>query len=156
MYSKKKKNPTKNTANIVRSGYRRGFRINQRRFVFSPMQKFSAVRKDDAGEYYCRAKNDAGHAECGPQMMEVCKCVTQGRYSITWRNCLLRSDDWLNSSATNSVSISSPRHSTDDINIAGIILGVLVVVVVLLCITVGICCAYKRGYFTSQKQTGNK
>ena len=46
--------------------------------------------------------------------------------------------------------------SSDDINIAGIVLGVLVVVVVLLCITVGICCAYKRGYFASQKQTGNK
>ncbi|XP_014053111.1 junctional adhesion molecule 3B [Salmo salar] len=76
--------------------------------------KFSAVRKDDSGEYFCRAKNDAGHSECGPQMMEV--------YNI---------------------------------NIAGIILGVLVVVVVLLCITVGICCAYKRGYFVSQKQTGN-
>uniref|UniRef100_A0A4W5NFE8 Junctional adhesion molecule 3b n=1 Tax=Hucho hucho TaxID=62062 RepID=A0A4W5NFE8_9TELE len=76
--------------------------------------KFSAVRKDDSGEYFCRAKNDAGHSECGPQTMEV--------YNI---------------------------------NIAGIILGVLVVVVVLLCITVGICCAYKRGYFVSQKQTGN-
>lgn len=76
--------------------------------------KFSAVRKEDAGEYYCRAKNEAGISECGPQMMEVY-----------------------------------------DINIAGIILGVVVVVMVLLCITVGIFCAYKRGYFTSQKQTGN-
>ena len=45
---------------------------------------------------------------------------------------------------------------SDDINIAGIVMGVLVVVVVLLCITVGICCAYKRGYFASQTQTGNK
>lgn len=41
-----------------------------------PMQKFIAVRKEDAGEYYCRAKNDAGYAECRPQMMEVCKCVS--------------------------------------------------------------------------------
>ncbi|XP_064207135.1 junctional adhesion molecule 3B [Anguilla rostrata] len=47
------------------------------------------------------------------------------------------------------------RVWVNDINVAGIILGVLVVVVVLLCITVGICCAYKRGYFASQKQTGN-
>ncbi|KAG7483563.1 hypothetical protein MATL_G00039740 [Megalops atlanticus] len=76
--------------------------------------KFSAVRKEDAGEYYCKAKNDAGHSQCGPQMMEVY-----------------------------------------DINIAGIVLGVLVIVLVLLSITVGICCAYKRGYFTSQQQTGN-
>ncbi|XP_042566824.1 junctional adhesion molecule 3B [Cyprinus carpio] len=75
--------------------------------------KFSAVKKEDAGEYYCRAKNEAGSSECGPQMMEVY-----------------------------------------DINIAGIILGVVVVVTVLLCIIVGIFCAYKRGYFTSQKQTG--
>ncbi|KAJ7996932.1 hypothetical protein DPEC_G00223640 [Dallia pectoralis] len=76
--------------------------------------KFSAARKDDSGEYFCRAKNDAGQSECAPQKMEVY-----------------------------------------DVNIAGIVLGVLVVVVVLLCITVGICCAYKRGYFASQKQTGN-
>ncbi|KAJ8398974.1 hypothetical protein AAFF_G00416410 [Aldrovandia affinis] len=82
--------------------------------VISGTLKFSAVRKEDAGEYYCKAKNDAGHAECGPQKMEVY-----------------------------------------DYNIIGIVLGVLVVVVVLLCITVGICCAYKRGYFASQKQTGN-
>ncbi|MBN3318263.1 JAM3 protein, partial [Atractosteus spatula] len=76
--------------------------------------KFSAVRKEDAGEYFCRAKNQAGEAQCGPQMMEVY-----------------------------------------DLNITGIILGVLVVVVVLVCITVGICCAYKRGYLVSKKQTGN-
>ncbi|KAI4891410.1 hypothetical protein NFI96_026104, partial [Prochilodus magdalenae] len=76
--------------------------------------KFSAVRKEDAGQYYCRAKNEAGVSECGPQMMEVY-----------------------------------------DLNVAGIVLGVLVVVVVLLCITVGICCAYRRGYFAPQKQTGN-
>ncbi|XP_036444547.1 junctional adhesion molecule 3B [Colossoma macropomum] len=76
--------------------------------------KFSAVRKEDAGQYYCRAKNDAGVSVCTPQMMEVY-----------------------------------------DINIAGIVLGVLVVVVVLLCITVGIFCAYRRGYFASQKQMGS-
>lgn len=40
------------------------------------LQKFTAVRKEDAGEYFCRAKNDAGYAECLPQTMEVCKCVT--------------------------------------------------------------------------------
>uniref|UniRef100_A0A667X7E4 Junctional adhesion molecule 3 n=1 Tax=Myripristis murdjan TaxID=586833 RepID=A0A667X7E4_9TELE len=33
--------------------------------------KFRRVRKEDAGEYYCQAKNDAGHAQCPPQMMEV-------------------------------------------------------------------------------------
>uniref|UniRef100_A0A8P4K3X7 Ig-like domain-containing protein n=1 Tax=Dicentrarchus labrax TaxID=13489 RepID=A0A8P4K3X7_DICLA len=76
--------------------------------------KFIAVRKEDAGEYFCRAKNDAGHSECPSQQMEVY-----------------------------------------DIDVVGIALGVLVVVVVLLCITVGICCAYKRGFFSSQKQTGN-
>lgn len=40
------------------------------------LQKFIAVRKEDAGEYYCRAKNDAGYAECPPQQMEICKCAT--------------------------------------------------------------------------------
>ncbi|XP_068188038.1 junctional adhesion molecule 3B [Antennarius striatus] len=76
--------------------------------------KFIAVRKEDAGDYYCRAKNDAGYAECPAQKMEVY-----------------------------------------DIDVVGIVLGVLVVIVVLVCITVGICCAYKRGFFSSQKQTGN-
>ncbi|XP_069569047.1 junctional adhesion molecule 3B [Brachyistius frenatus] len=33
--------------------------------------KFRRVRKEDAGEYYCLAKNDAGHAHCSPQNMEV-------------------------------------------------------------------------------------
>lgn len=37
------------------------------------MQRFMAVRKEDTGEYYCRAKNDAGYAECPAQQMEVCK-----------------------------------------------------------------------------------
>lgn len=38
-------------------------------------QKFRRVRKEDAGEYYCQAKNDAGHAQCPSQMMEVCECL---------------------------------------------------------------------------------
>uniref|UniRef100_A0A3Q2NW54 Junctional adhesion molecule 3b n=1 Tax=Fundulus heteroclitus TaxID=8078 RepID=A0A3Q2NW54_FUNHE len=76
---------------------------------------FTAVRKEDAGDYHCRAKNDAGQAQCAPQNMEVY-----------------------------------------DIDIVGIVLGVLVVIIVLLCITVGICCAYKQGYCSSPKQTGNK
>ncbi|XP_053729536.1 junctional adhesion molecule 3B [Synchiropus splendidus] len=33
--------------------------------------KFRRVRKEDAGEYYCQAKNDAGHAQCPSQKMEV-------------------------------------------------------------------------------------
>ncbi|KAF7654854.1 hypothetical protein LDENG_00064060 [Lucifuga dentata] len=33
--------------------------------------KFRRVRKEDAGEYFCQAKNEAGHAQCPPQMMEV-------------------------------------------------------------------------------------
>uniref|UniRef100_A0A1A8SA01 Junctional adhesion molecule 3a n=1 Tax=Nothobranchius rachovii TaxID=451742 RepID=A0A1A8SA01_9TELE len=34
--------------------------------------KFRRVRKEDAAEYYCQARNDAGYAQCSPQMMEVC------------------------------------------------------------------------------------
>ncbi|KAL3057515.1 junctional adhesion molecule C [Trematomus bernacchii] len=33
--------------------------------------KFRIVKKEDAGEYYCQAKNDAGYAQCPSQMMEV-------------------------------------------------------------------------------------
>ncbi|XP_005809525.2 junctional adhesion molecule C [Xiphophorus maculatus] len=34
--------------------------------------KFRRVRKEDAGEYYCQAKNDAGNAQCSPKVMDVC------------------------------------------------------------------------------------
>ncbi|XP_076835909.1 junctional adhesion molecule 3B [Brachyhypopomus gauderio] len=76
--------------------------------------KFSDVKKEDDAQYHCRAKNEAGMAQCAPQRMEVY-----------------------------------------DINVASIVLGVLVVVLVLLCIAGGIYCAYRRGYLTSQNQTGN-
>ncbi|CAB1349018.1 unnamed protein product [Coregonus sp. 'balchen'] len=33
--------------------------------------KFRRMRKEDAGEYYCQAKNEAGHAQCPTQLMEV-------------------------------------------------------------------------------------
>lgn len=107
------------------------------------MQNFIAVRKEDAGEYYCRAKNDAGYTECPPQLMEVCKCITAAhpKFPPTLQLFTLAPSD------------SIPA---DDIDVVGIVLGVLVVVVVLLCITAGICCAYKRGFFSSQKQTGNR
>ncbi|XP_016072874.1 PREDICTED: junctional adhesion molecule C isoform X2 [Miniopterus natalensis] len=39
-----------------------------------------------------------------------------------------------------------------DLNVGGIIGGVLVVLAVLTLITVGICCAYRRGYFVNNKQ----
>ncbi|XP_060107316.1 junctional adhesion molecule C [Heteronotia binoei] len=42
-----------------------------------------------------------------------------------------------------------------DLNIAGIVGGILVVVTVLSLITVGICCAYRKGLFVSNKQNGN-
>lgn len=40
-----------------------------------------------------------------------------------------------------------PPFHPDDLNVGGIIGGVLVVLAVLALITVGICCAYRRGYF---------
>lgn len=49
---------------------------------------------------------------------------------------------------------SSNYFNPDDLNIGGIIGGVLVVLAVLALITVGICCAYRRGYFISSKQNG--
>ncbi|KAI1893499.1 hypothetical protein AGOR_G00124350 [Albula goreensis] len=76
--------------------------------------KFSSVRKEDEGEYYCRAVNDAGYSECGPQMLEV--------YHI---------------------------------NVLLIVLGSLAVGLVLLCVTVGLCCAYKQGFLPSEKETGS-
>lgn len=45
---------------------------------------------------------------------------------------------------------------SDDLNIGGIIGGVLVVVAVLVLITLGICCAYRRGYFANSKENGER
>nr|XP_028564560.1 junctional adhesion molecule C [Podarcis muralis] len=42
-----------------------------------------------------------------------------------------------------------------DLNIAGIVGGVMVVLAVLLLTTVGICCAYRKGLFVNNKQNGN-
>lgn len=44
----------------------------------------------------------------------------------------------------------------DDLNIGGIIGGVLVVIAVLVLITLGICCAYRRGYFANSKESGER
>uniref|UniRef100_A0A671NIF2 Junctional adhesion molecule C-like n=1 Tax=Sinocyclocheilus anshuiensis TaxID=1608454 RepID=A0A671NIF2_9TELE len=33
--------------------------------------KFRSVKKEDAGEYYCQARNEAGWSKCSPQTMEV-------------------------------------------------------------------------------------
>ncbi|KAM4609587.1 junctional adhesion molecule C, partial [Discoglossus pictus] len=41
-----------------------------------------------------------------------------------------------------------------DINIGGIVGGILVVLLVLALITAGICCAYRRGYFANTRQSG--
>lgn len=51
---------------------------------------------------------------------------------------------------------SHPPPSPDDLNISGIIGGVLVVLTVLALITAGICCAYRRGYFINNKQNGER
>lgn len=63
---------------------------------------------------------------------------------------------------TGSRSSDGPLHlclqtfSADDLNIAGIIGGVLVVLIVLAVITMGICCAYRRGCFISSKEDGER
>ena len=40
-----------------------------------PKQVFSAIHKEDSGQYYCIASNDAGSARCEEQDMEVCECL---------------------------------------------------------------------------------
>ena len=51
---------------------------------------------------------------------------------------------------------SDPPSSPDDLNVGGIVGGVLVVLTVLALITVGICCAYRRGYFVNKQQSGDR
>ncbi|ELR49929.1 Junctional adhesion molecule C, partial [Bos mutus] len=91
-------------------------RFRNSSFVLNPETGtlvFSAVHKEDSGQYYCIASNDAGSSRCEEQDMEVY-----------------------------------------DLNIGGIIGGVLVVLTVLALITGGICCAYRRGYFISHDRSG--
>lgn len=40
-----------------------------------PKQVFSAIHKEDSGQYYCIASNDAGSARCEEQDMEACECL---------------------------------------------------------------------------------
>lgn len=44
-------------------------------FTPDAWQVFSAVHKEDSGQYYCIASNDAGSARCEEQDMEVCECL---------------------------------------------------------------------------------
>lgn len=43
--------------------------------VTSLRQVFSAVHKEDSGQYFCIASNDAGSARCAEQEMEVCESL---------------------------------------------------------------------------------
>lgn len=50
-----------------------------------PDQVFSAVRKEDSGQYYCMASNDVGSAKCEAQEMEVCECfLKRSLFSLDW------------------------------------------------------------------------
>ncbi|OBS59234.1 hypothetical protein A6R68_09641 [Neotoma lepida] len=99
---------------------------------------FSAVHKDDSGQYYCIASNDAGASRCEGQDMEVCESLEK---------IILKSSNGL-------YHLCPQTFSVDDLNIAGIIGGVLVVLIVLALITMAICCAYRRGCFINNKQDG--
>lgn len=67
--------------------------------TFDP-QKFRSVKKEDAGEYYCQARNEAGWSKCSPQPMEVCKC---GPLNMLVNSC---TSDW----AFNSTIHNSTTH----------------------------------------------
>ncbi|KAM5131759.1 junctional adhesion molecule C [Mantella aurantiaca] len=56
------------------------------------------------------------------------------------------------SNAAGSASCDAQLLEVYDLNIAGIVGGILVVVAVLVLITVGICCAYRKGYFSSSSR----
>lgn len=48
-------------------------------------QVFSAVHKEDSGQYYCIASNDAGSARCEEQELEVCELLFEKISSGDWQ-----------------------------------------------------------------------
>uniref|UniRef100_A0A3B3YV51 Ig-like domain-containing protein n=1 Tax=Poecilia mexicana TaxID=48701 RepID=A0A3B3YV51_9TELE len=67
--------------------------------------RFTSVIKEDAGEYYCRAKNDAGHAQCAPQKMEVCNIFSelQGAIGRTLEPGCCAPSPWFSGNVSSSV-----------------------------------------------------
>lgn len=60
------------------------------------------------------------------------------------------------SNAAGSARCDAQLLEVYDLNIAGIIGGILVVVLVLVLITVGICCAYRKGYFSNSSRSSGQ
>ncbi|KAG8568043.1 hypothetical protein GDO81_013869 [Engystomops pustulosus] len=60
------------------------------------------------------------------------------------------------SNAAGSARCEAQLLEVYDINIGGIIGGILVVVLVLVLITVGICCAYRKGYFANSSRSNGQ
>ncbi|XP_027976603.1 junctional adhesion molecule C isoform X2 [Eumetopias jubatus] len=119
---------------------------------------FNAVHKEDSGQYYCIASNDAGSARCEEQEMEVCELLFENISSEDWqvdRTLLILDHHQFRQLVSFLLEMTGfTKTHSDDLNIGGIIGGILVVLAVLALITVGICCAYRRGYFINNKQNG--
>ncbi|KAM4016122.1 junctional adhesion molecule C isoform 2-T2 [Anomaloglossus baeobatrachus] len=58
------------------------------------------------------------------------------------------------SNAAGSARCDAQLLEVYDLNIGGIVGGVLVVVLVLVLITIGMCCAYRKGYFANSRPSG--
>ncbi|XP_058400756.1 junctional adhesion molecule C isoform X1 [Diceros bicornis minor] len=82
------------------------------------------------------------NSETGTLVFSAVHKEDSGRYS-----CIASNDAGL-------AKCEEQEMEVYDLNIGGIIGGVLVVLAVLALITVGICCAYRRGYFINDKQNG--
>ncbi|KAM7051238.1 junctional adhesion molecule C [Molossus nigricans] len=112
-----------------------------------PQPHYSWYRNDEPlprdSRAYPRFKNSSFviNSETGTLVFSAVHKEDAGRYYCTASN------------DAGSARCAEQRMEVYDLNIGGIVGGILVVLAVLVLTTVGICCAYRRGYFLSSKQS---
>lgn len=102
--------------------------------LLSVRQIFQTVSRSDTGRYYCEAKNGVGYPKrCESTHMQIGKMCDISNLVSLWTTLL----SWL-----------SPSLSSDDLNVPAVITGVVVVCILVILCTFGVCYAHRQGYFS--------